>query len=224
MTPTEYEAFERVHKASAYRFQKPGTAAKAILIELSENIGTYQELFPFGPRQATSGHDGPRQATMAQTPSPARARGSSSGSGEEKKEKRERKKRSRPAPLPSASASASEVTDRVIAKINELRPPNDGEGFEAKTYLSTITTLMRRGHTEKEFLAVVKWRAEESRRSGEWTWFKPATIFRVKSFAEKLDEARAGVRYGQTTKGGQGALFDDKTFDPNSDPQTWGGD
>jgi hypothetical protein len=74
LNAAEQRAFQRMKKASTYRFMPDGTAMKAILKEVAENTGAIPDLFPFGPDRSRSVHDGPkkdRQATEVHTPNPA---------------------------------------------------------------------------------------------------------------------------------------------------------
>jgi len=90
-----------------------------------------------------------------------------------------------------------ETAERVISRINELRP--EGTGFRPATYHGPIGKLLAKGFTAEDLIAVAEWKADECKRRADWQWFKPATLFRVNRFAEKLDEARAGVKItGQT--------------------------
>jgi hypothetical protein len=75
--------------------------------------------------------------------------------------------------------------------MNELPP--GGREFTAETYVKSIRTILKAGHTEADLLTVVEWRAVEARRKGDWAWFKPATLFRPTLFGEKLDEAKNKV-------------------------------
>lgn len=106
-------------------------------------------------------------------------------SSQKEKEKRERKKG--PDPL--------EVAERVIGRINELRPEKKGPGFSPKTYQGDIATLLRKGFTESDFCTVIDWLARENEKGGDWGWFVPATIFKPTLFGKKLDNARNGVSF-----------------------------
>lgn len=89
------------------------------------------------------------------------------------------------------------ISTRVIGRINALRPKvKKAASFNPATYEPQVKALMKRGHTEMDMVTVVEWKADECKRQGSWGWFKPATLFRVQSFAEKLDEALAGVEVG----------------------------
>ena len=88
-------------------------------------------------------------------------------------------------------SQAKLIVARVIKRINELRP--SGTGFTPDPYQRPVETILKAGSSEEDLIAVVEWKAAECQRQGDWAWFKPATLFRPTKFAEKLDEAKAGV-------------------------------
>lgn len=104
------------------------------------------------------------------------------GQGQDKAKSR------RKAPGTSVARGA---TERVIGRINELRPAAKGFGIDA--WVKTVARLLKAGHTVSEILEVIEWRGAECRASGDWTWFKPDTLMRRSRFAGYLDNARAGV-------------------------------
>jgi uncharacterized phage protein (TIGR02220 family) len=107
---------------------------------------------------------------------------------EEKSKKKKRKK---------DMSILVETAQKVIDRVNDLRPV--GNGFKPTSYHKPIGKLLAMDFTAEDMIAVVEWKAAECKRRADWQWFKPGTLFRSGSFAEKLDEAQAGVEItGQT--------------------------
>jgi uncharacterized phage protein (TIGR02220 family) len=113
-------------------------------------------------------------------PTPARA-----GTDPEKKKK---KKKS------AAKTDATMETEIVISEMNRLA----GREWEPEAWKGRLGKLLAKGFTVDDFLKVVHWRASEAKRQSDWGWFKPDTIFRIRSFGEKLDNAKAGVQIGES--------------------------
>jgi hypothetical protein len=110
---------------------------------------------------------------------------------EEKKKKEKEKRRQERAEHDSMVLG---IAGRVIGLINKHRPSKPGSrGFGPGTYVKQIGKILKLGFTEADMVAVIESRAAEGDSSGEWKWFKPATLLREGSFGEKLDEARSGV-------------------------------
>jgi uncharacterized phage protein (TIGR02220 family) len=115
------------------------------------------------------------------THSPARARESSTP---DQKEKKKEKKRD----------LDLEVVRRVIARVNEHRPLRGRQQpFNPERFDEGIRALLRKGFKEADLLLVVDHKAGECRRNGNWSWYKPDTLFRPTKFKEKLGAAEAGV-------------------------------
>ncbi len=106
----------------------------------------------------------------------------------------------------AGKAESQRVAESVIARINELRQV--GRDFGVTAWVEPIGRLLRQGHTEAEMIEVVEWRAAECGRTGDWQWYKPATLFRPGSFAAKLDECRAGVSHYAPRQGAPAATVD----------------
>jgi uncharacterized phage protein (TIGR02220 family) len=118
-------------------------------------------------------------------PSPARA------SGEEKdlrkKEERGGKKNRAPDFTP--------IVASVIGRLNQHRPlVGKQREFNPEHCDDEIRACLRKGFTEEQLIMVADHKAAECKRKGDWSWFKPATLYRPTKFKAKLGEAEAGVR------------------------------
>lgn len=130
----------------------------------------------------------------------------------------DQKKKERKNTTKDSEGEILEIAQRVIGRVNEIRPGSK-RGFDPKTYVKQIRTLVKKGYSAEDMILVVEWKAAESKRSGEWFWFKPATLFRTERFGEKLDEAQAGVSSSETRRKPQRGQ---RGFDlPNPDSDIW---
>lgn len=208
LTAAEYSALERMKKVSVYRFQPMGTAVKAILQEVGENIVAFPELFPYGPQRSTPVHAGPdsdRQAIEVHTPSPARALRSSSSSQrkrEDQKKKREDRARAQAAlelPRPSLPDLRAETCREIVGHLNmtchTAFPAHDPRTCEI------IGKLLDSGYTVDDFKAVnawadTKWPPDSLTPEGKpWRSFMlvPSKLYGER-FGEWLGAARSNVK------------------------------
>ena len=81
------------------------------------------------------------------------------------------------------------VAKHVISEMNKIA----GRRWTAKAWEPEIGKLIAKGFTQDDLITVVRWKAAESERTGNWEWFKPDTLFRSTLFPGKLDNAKAGV-------------------------------
>jgi len=102
----------------------------------------------------------------------------------------------------NANHVLSLVSEQVIGYMNKAKPRTNGaKGWSPEVWLPKFKALEKAGYTIDDFMEVVKWREGEARSKGDWTWFKPDTLFRsVQKFAEYLDNARACVTTTQPTQ------------------------
>ena len=122
------------------------------------------------------------------TPSPPRAKPNDTRElfTSEKKEEKENTKKEESDPKSVAAV--------VVRRVNDLRP--SPKKFTSPPYEKQVKKLLKMGFTWADMITVVEWKAEESKRKNDWGWFKPSTLLREQKFAEKLDEANAGVEVG----------------------------
>jgi hypothetical protein len=94
-----------------------------------------------------------------------------------------------------------EVVGRVIARMNEHRPlAGRQQKYNPDTWDDDIRACLRKGFTEAQLLAVADHKAAECNRSGDWTWYKPDTLYRPTVFKAKLGAAESGVMIGGQAK------------------------
>jgi uncharacterized phage protein (TIGR02220 family) len=84
-----------------------------------------------------------------------------------------------------------QVAEHVISEMNRIA----SRSWTAKAWEPNVSKLLAKGFTQDDLMIVVDWKAAECKRSGDWQWFKPDTLFKPTLFAGKLDNARAGVEH-----------------------------
>jgi hypothetical protein len=79
--------------------------------------------------------------------------------------------------------------------MNQHRPLSGREKeFNPARWDDDIKACLRKGFTEADMLLVADHKADECRRKGDWSWYKPDTLYRPTKFKAKLGAAEAGVR------------------------------
>lgn len=164
-------------------FQSHNQATKFILLELTEIVAGKREVWPL---LAKLGYIQPKVTTSNQSTLPLGDAPAGTSSGKEKNKK----------------GKYVDEIQLVINRMNEHRPlTGKQQPFNWERWGSDITACLKAGKTVTELLLVADHKAAECKRSRDWDWYKPDTLYRIKSIDAKIGAAESGVVIKPFTSG-----------------------
>lgn len=102
-------------------------------------------------------------------------------------------------PFRPDTAGQSSMALVVVGAMNRRA----GKRWRPEAWVRPIGRLIALGYTQDDMLAVVEYHGKNCESSGDWRWYKPDTLLRVRNFTVSLENARAGHTFGGGVDNGE---------------------
>ncbi len=191
-----------------YPHQTPTAAAKLILMQVVNNTDLEKQVL-------NDAYSGLVTLSEAKIPSPSPDPSPLKTPDPDQKDLKDLKKGEDRKGSVRGNLDFGAVAKHVISEMNRIA----GRDWAAKAWRPNISKLLAKGFTQDDLMIVVRWKADEAERSGDWQWFKPDTLFRPTLFAGKLDNAKAGVKMGGRQSSGKPSAVETNATQQNFAPQ-----